>query len=246
MKLIDYGCGTVNNVQNGEIKYTCCFVSLQLAQKETLFDLITFIDGKPFPEELAVVLFEQLILGLLAIQMSGFCHRDIKCQNILLDEDFIIKIADFGYSAPLKGKSDNHPGKNTTVLGTPGQHAPEILKLKPNEGYSGQLVDIFNAGVILFCMVFQVMPFKEAKKDDINYQWIVKDQSARFWKSHEDQGTKVDALSQECKELIYAMLQYQPELRPSCLEILNDVWIQKTPRIKDVKAEFENRRHYKK
>ena len=62
--------------------------------------------------------------------------------------------------------------------------APEIMKLKNGEGYSGQLVDIFNAGVILFCMVLQKMPFAEASDKDINYKWVVRDNAEQFWKSH--------------------------------------------------------------
>ena len=52
-------------------------------------------------------------------------------------------------------------------------------------------------------------------------------------------------VSQESRELIFAMLNNRPELRPSCLEILFDNWVKKTPRVKDVKAEFENRKAYK-
>jgi serine/threonine protein kinase len=173
--MIKYGKGDIK--RGATLKDTCLYIALQLAQEETLFDFITQIDGAPFSENLAVVFFEQFILGLQAIHLAGSCHRDIKCENIFLDKNFNLKIADFGFSAPIKGKTNNPElsGKLTSYLGTPGQIAPEILKLKPNEGYSGQLVDIFNAGIILFCMVLQKMPFADAKDDDLNYKWVVRD-----------------------------------------------------------------------
>ena len=39
------------------------------------------------------------------MHMRGICHRDIKCENIFLAEDYTLKIADFGYAAPIQGKN---------------------------------------------------------------------------------------------------------------------------------------------
>lgn len=76
-------------------------MALELAQKETLFDFVTQIPGAPFPESIAVQFFEQFVLGLNAMHMRGICHRDIKCENIFLDENYQLKIADFGFAAPI-------------------------------------------------------------------------------------------------------------------------------------------------
>jgi len=56
------------------------------------------------PESIAVQFFEQFVLGLNALHVKGICHRDIKCENIFLSSDFVLKIADFGYAAPIRGK----------------------------------------------------------------------------------------------------------------------------------------------
>jgi serine/threonine protein kinase len=76
---------------------------------------------------------------------KGFAHRDIKVESILLDSQYSLKLADFGFVAELSGK-----GMLNTYKGTAGYMAPEIHLGQP---YSGQKVDLFAAGVLLFIMM---------------------------------------------------------------------------------------------
>ena len=103
------------------------------------------------------------------------CHRDIKCENILIDLQNNLKIADFGFAAPHTGRNPEHLNKLTTTAGTPGQFAPEIIYQKPGKGYDGKFVDVFNAGYILFCMLFQRQPFCNATQKDPLYVYIWND-----------------------------------------------------------------------
>ena len=84
---------------------------------------------------------------------KGFAHRDIKPENLLLGKDYILKLADFGFSCPLKGKDKS--GILHTKLGTQGYMAPEVYK----KNYVGTKADIFSAGVILFIMYAGNPPF---------------------------------------------------------------------------------------
>ena len=56
----------------------------------------------------------------------GFAHRDIRPENILLTDRYILKLADFGSTGPLAGR-DGKSGTLKTQRGTPGFIAPEIL-----------------------------------------------------------------------------------------------------------------------
>ena len=56
---------------------------------------------------------------------KGFANRDIKLENVLVGDDFTMKLADFGFAQPMEGRGD---GMINTVLGSPGNMAPEILE----------------------------------------------------------------------------------------------------------------------
>ena len=56
---------------------------------------------------------------------KGFANRDIKLQNVLVGDDFTMKLADLGFAKPMEGRGD---GMIDTDLGTPGYMAPEILE----------------------------------------------------------------------------------------------------------------------
>ena len=75
-------------------------------------------------------------------------NRDIKLENMLVDSNFDIKIADFGFAMANEGRDAS--GTLTSVLGTPGYMAPEMLE---SQSYSGDKADIFALGVVLFSLV---------------------------------------------------------------------------------------------
>ena len=94
-----------------------------------------------------------MVAGLTYMHHQGIVNRDIKLENMLVADDFTIKIADFGFAKPMEGRGD---GQIATYLGTPGYMAPEIIE---GRLYSGQAVDIFALGIVLFSMVTVSSPF---------------------------------------------------------------------------------------
>ena len=78
------------------------YIVLEIAQGGELFDFIA-ISGR-FEEPLARHFFKEFMLGLDHCHQSGITHRDLKPENLMLDSDFNLKIADFGFAAPVEGR----------------------------------------------------------------------------------------------------------------------------------------------
>lgn len=98
------------------------YIVLELGQGGELFDFIA-ISGR-FEESLARYFFKQFMEGLDHCHRKGVAHRDLKPDNLLLDHKFELKIADFGFAAPVEGRDGS--GYLTTGLGTFNYMAPEI------------------------------------------------------------------------------------------------------------------------
>jgi serine/threonine protein kinase len=251
LKMIKHGVGKCvkpNGDQPARVT-DVLYVAIELAQDLTLFDYI--IDQEPFAEGTALVFYEQLLKGLQAMYNVGKCHRDIKCENLLLDDQFTLKVADFGFAAPVAGRHAD-PGLSGALLsykGTHGQIAPEIESLLINPdagGYQGHLVDIFNSGIILFCMVMKRMPFERAVAEDQYYRCIVCDRADLFWEMQRKEGLDIDAISNDLKDLIFMLLGNRPTLRPTITEILAYIrtkdGLAARPTEEQLKFEFSNRR----
>ena len=124
------------------------FMVTELAEGGELFDQICY--GAAFEEPMARLYFSQLLSGIKACHESGIAHRDLKPENILLDKNMVLKITDFGLSGPLSEQL-------SSKVGTKSYCAPEIYT---KTTYEGGPADIFSAGVILFFMLTQGLPFK--------------------------------------------------------------------------------------
>lgn len=121
------------------------YIVLEYAEGGELFDFVA--DTGRLDENMTRYYFKQLLDGLEFIHNRGFCHRDLKPENLLLDAHGNLKIADFGYAAPAKGKDSQ--GNLRTQCGTVSYMAPEILY---GQKYKGTQVDVFCAGSMLFIM----------------------------------------------------------------------------------------------
>lgn len=161
-------------------------------------------------------------MGLLYCHRQGVTHRDLKPDNLLLDDQCKLKIADFGFAAPIEGRDGS--GFLRTYLGTQNYMAPEFHLQQPYKGHS---VDIFAAGIILFIMVTVHPPFDVAHPSDLIYKYLAANRADKFWEKHSINKQNGDAfISPQLKQLIQSMLQLDPIHRPSLLEILYHPWMQ--------------------
>lgn len=230
---IEYGTGIYKKEsKEKEVSY----IVLELALGGELFDYIA--NSGRFEEPLARYFFKQFLEGLDYCHQHGVAHRDLKPENLLLCNNFDLKIADFGFAAPVEGKDAS--GNLTTKLGTLNYMAPEIHLKQP---YQGRSVDLFAAAIILFIMVSAHPPFSTAEPQDPFYRCIAASRADIFWRTHcksKENGEKF--FSEEFKDIVQAMLQLDPAHRPSIPEVLAHPWMQgPIPTQEEVQAEFSQR-----
>lgn len=129
-----------------------------------LFDFVA--ESGKFSEKVTRTFFHQMMNGIHYMHDMGYAHRDLKPENVLLTNNFILKLADFGFSCLLRGHDGT--GVLRTKLGTEGYMAPEIA----TKTYDGRRTDIFAAGVILFIMFAGTPPFEKPTPTDPYYKLI--------------------------------------------------------------------------
>ena len=96
--------------------------------------------------------------------------------------------------------------------------APEI---KEGRVYDGKKADLFSAAVVMFILVRGIFPFKEARKEEFFFNYLVNKNYTDYWKKVER-----TYLSADCRDLLQRMLSYDPAERPSIEEIRAHPWMQ--------------------
>ncbi len=103
--------------------------------------------------EKAVFIAKQVVEGLIEAHRLGVIHRDLKPQNIMIDEEGNARIMDFGIARAVRGKGITAAG---VMVGTPEYMSPEQAEVKEVD----QRSDIYSLGVILYEMVTGRVPFE--------------------------------------------------------------------------------------
>ncbi|KAM9958049.1 hypothetical protein ACTFIW_013025 [Dictyostelium discoideum] len=121
-----------------------------------------------FPEELAKFYIAEVICSLHYLHSNNIIYRDIKPENILLDEEGHIKLTDFGLSksgitSVVGSKNGGEGGFATTFCGTPEYLAPEIIT---GAGH-GKAADWWSVGILLFEMLTGRSPFLASNRNDM-------------------------------------------------------------------------------
>ncbi|CAI2362159.1 unnamed protein product [Moneuplotes crassus] len=170
-------------------------------------DLLTYVrKRRRLKESLAKYLFLQIIDGLRYMHSKGILHRDVKLDNILLDETGKVKICDFGVSRFAK------PGQlMTEQCGTPAYIAPEILR---GRGYTDFGIDVWSAGVVLYAMLYGSVPFKGNGIQEMHPYILAGDYKLG------------DEASESAKDLLRKILNVDETRRYNINQILAHEWMQ--------------------
>ncbi|ABW98229.1 kin(snf2) (nucleomorph) [Hemiselmis andersenii] len=180
------------------------FLIIEYASHGELFNYL--VEKRRIQNREALRFFQQIVSGIEYCHKHRICHRDLKLENILLDENHDIKIADFGMAslsvpnAMLK-----------TFCGSPHYASPEVVS---NEPYNGMKADIWSCGVILYSLLTGKLPFDE-ENDNIRKLF----NKIRF------EPVKIPKIiSANCRDLIQSLLTIEPVKRISIEKIKNHPW----------------------
>ena len=138
------------------------YIIMEYCKHGELFDYI--VKKEKLSEEESSIFFYQLINGIEYIHSKGISHRDLKPENLLLAENNILKIIDFGLSHEFEGDE-----LLKTKCGSPSYAAPEIICCPYYDGFK---VDIWCSGIILYAMLCGYLPF-EGDDNNLLFQNIL-------------------------------------------------------------------------
>ena len=215
-----YITSSVDNFTIEESNSLKSFMILELASKGSVMDYL-MKDEKGLEEKFCKLFFSKLLIIVKDLHTMGICHRDLKLDNFLFDENFNIKLSDFGFSSFIKKNKNGKKKMQTEYVGTLSYMAPEIVMKIP---YDGEKADIFSLGVILFNLRTCRFGFINASFNDSLYRFIQGKKIKTYWKLL-GQNIEINYLSEEFKNLYSKMISFNPKERPTIEEIYNDEWL---------------------
>uniref|UniRef100_A0A8D0CFY3 non-specific serine/threonine protein kinase n=1 Tax=Salvator merianae TaxID=96440 RepID=A0A8D0CFY3_SALMN len=177
-------------------------IIMEYASKGELYDYIS--ERRRLNERETRHFFRQIVSAVHYCHKNGVVHRDLKLENILLDDNCNIKIADFGLSNLYQKDKFLQ-----TFCGSPLYASPEIVNGRP---YRGPEVDSWALGVLLYTLVYGTMPF-----DGFDHKNLIRQISSGEYRE--------PTQPSDARGLIRWMLMVNPERRATIEDIANHWWV---------------------
>lgn len=186
------------------------YIVLEMCKRGVVMKVGLHDDAEPYSDELCRHWFRDLILGIEYLHAQGVIHRDIKPDNLLLSDDRVRKVVDFGVSEMFEKPNDMRTAKSA---GSPAFLPPELCGR--HKEVSGKAADIWSMGVSLYCLKYGRIPFSRPGILDV-YEAIKMD----------------DALMPEGEDpafvdLVGRILDKDPDKRITMAELREHAWVTK-------------------
>ncbi|KAI9337911.1 kinase-like domain-containing protein [Zopfochytrium polystomum] len=167
-----------------------------------LFECIELL--KNFTEPQAQYVFRQLISVVAYLESVGVLHRDIKDENVLINDSFEIKLIDFGSASFVTP----HKRGERMFLGTLQYAPPEILEGRCHQGAK---CEVWSLACCLYIMLVGEAPFTSLNEVRLSPPRSPRDRSIEF--------------SPQCENLLAWMFEKDPARRPSISQVLFHPWL---------------------
>jgi serine/threonine protein kinase len=171
----------------------------------------------PTEEKLARTLFHQMISGLKFLHARGIAHMDLKPANLVLGENYTMKLMDFGLSCYFNDKVIRSKG-------SPNFRAPEV---KANSCGNPEKADIYSAGILLFVLRLGSIPYIEDQMvGKHNLFELLMEKDDEFWDIHlnNTNSEDFDQVEPSFKSLFFSMVDKEADKRPSVHDIEKSDW----------------------
>ncbi|ORX58761.1 kinase-like protein [Hesseltinella vesiculosa] len=173
-----------------------------------LFNIV--MSGMMSREEIACC-WRQLLHGLHYLhETMGIAHRDLKLDNLVLDNQGILKIIDFGCSTVFKYPFENNVHLTKGVYGSDPYIAPEQYT-QPK--YDPRLSDLWSCGVIFICMTMRRFPWRLPRLCDKSFKRFVQHREI------------LKAIPKEARPALSGLLNWDPKHRWTLSQLLDDDWV---------------------
>lgn len=140
-------------------------ISMEFFASHPLGDEV--VDEQPLPVDKAVRYGVDIATGMAVAHQAGIVHRDLKPANVLINDEGLVKIVDFGVAA-ARSSGDTQLTKTGYVIGSPKYMAPEQILGKQVD----EKADIYSLGVIMYEMLTGIPPYRKGDHMSVMYQHV--------------------------------------------------------------------------
>lgn len=188
------------------------YIFMRYAERGDLFDYL--VSNGALTEEQSATWIRQLASAIQYLHTLEVAHRDLKCENVLITQNFNAKLSDFGFVRSCIDDMSSEVTMSQTFCGSLTYVSPEIIKGSP---YEPKIADMWSFGVVIFMMLNKAHPF-----DSTHLQSLYQNQIKRNWKFT---NKKCDSISHGCRELIGNLMEPDTKKRWTIENVMQCDWL---------------------